>query len=263
MAGISAIQLVKSFPATLTNTDWQKKKGVGGKMTKTGLGAELTKLEKLVKKVDPEDFNPYNGNPNRGQAVKTKAQLEKCMLNVKESFRKVILPIRNQVQVVMKKATAAEKLLKTTKLGKGAAKAAANITKAASNFLVATKSIDVEPYVKLAKKNIKKLNDIAQKLMAGSLTKFVTGAKKFLKDPTEDSWDKNVKQQGRSISNCIKQLKPYNDRFWKIWESEYKGFDLSTMKLKGDPQFDQKATLKVYSALKTVKAIGNFKFASV
>ena len=40
MAGIPPMDLLKYFPATLKDSDWQKKKGKIGRMVKTGLGAE-------------------------------------------------------------------------------------------------------------------------------------------------------------------------------------------------------------------------------
>ena len=43
MAGIPPYDFLKYFPATLTDSDWQKRKGKIGKMKKTGLGAELKK----------------------------------------------------------------------------------------------------------------------------------------------------------------------------------------------------------------------------
>ena len=58
MAGIPPMDLLKYYPATLKDSDWQKKKVKIGRMVKTGLGAELKKVESLVKKVDTSTLDP-------------------------------------------------------------------------------------------------------------------------------------------------------------------------------------------------------------
>ncbi len=50
LAGIKTGYL--PYPSILTNKDWQKKKGLIGKMKKTGIGSALDKAEAVHKKID-------------------------------------------------------------------------------------------------------------------------------------------------------------------------------------------------------------------
>ncbi len=98
MAGVKPEDLTGHFPALLKDSDWQKKKGKIGRMVKTGLGAELKKVESL----------------------------------------------RKQLFVAKSKAEDAAKKLKKKPLGGDAAKAAAAVAKAAGQFAVTCKSLDLE-----------------------------------------------------------------------------------------------------------------------
>lgn len=56
------------YPVALTNREWQKKKGLGGKSKSTGVGEKLTSLEKLVAqspfgKLDPDTLGTETFDP--------------------------------------------------------------------------------------------------------------------------------------------------------------------------------------------------------
>lgn len=95
--------------------------------------------------------------------------------------------------------------------------------------------------------------------MNDSLKKFVIGAKAFLSDPTPESWDKHIKQAGRSVSNSVKELENYNRVFWKEFQ-KFEGFDLGRMKIDTkSPDFADITTKKVKAAAAQVKDIASFK----
>ncbi len=252
MAGIRPCDLSIRCPAELKNTHWQKAKGKVGKLIKTGLGAELKKLEAMLKKVDMALLDPAS-NPS-----KTMEELAKKVAAAKKEYSGKVEPMRKQLGIIQTKATEAEKKLKSTPMGSAAAKAAALVGKAASQYMVTCKSLDMVGSVAKVKADIDKKNALAAKLLKGSLVKFVAGAKTFLADPTEASWGKNIKQQGRSVSNSLAQLQNYRAKFWKTFE-KFKGFDTGALRIAKDPEFSKKSTLVVKKAIEQIKAIAAFK----
>lgn len=252
MAGIPPIDFLKYFSATLTNNDWQKKKGRIGKMKKTGLGPELKKVESLVNKVNMVALDPAS-SPS-----KTIEELDKKVASAKIEYQKSVEPLRKQLFVTKSKAEEAAKKLKKMPLGGDAAKAATAVAKAAGQFALTCKSLDLEAPIAKVKADIQKKNALAKKMLSGSLQKFAVGAKAFLSDPTEKSWGSNIKQQGRSVSNSVAQLSSYRAKFWKDFE-KFKGFDTNALKITNDPEFEKKATFIVKRAVGQVKAIFAFK----
>ncbi len=252
MAGVSPYDLLDSFSATLTNSDWQKKKGKIGKMKKTGLGPELKKVESLVKKINLAVLDPAS-NPS-----KSIEELDKKVALAKAEYQKSVDPLRKQLFVTKSKAEEAAKKLKKMPLGGDAAKAATAVAKAAGQFALTCKSLDLDTPVAKVKADIQRKSDAAQKFLRGSLQKFAVGAKAFMSDPTEKSWGSNIKQQGRSVSNSVAQIGSYRAKFWKDFE-KFKGFDTSTLKIANDPEFEKKAKFIVKKAVTQVKAIAAFK----
>jgi len=252
MAGIRPSDLQIRCPAELKNTHWQKAKGKVGKLIKTGLGAELKKLEIMLKKVDLAKLDPAS-SPSR-----TLEELTKKIIAAKKEYTSKVEPLRKQLGIIRTKADEAEKKMKSTPMGAKAAKAAAEVSKSAVNYAVTCKSLDMIGSVEKVKADIAKKNALAAKLLKGSLAKFVAGAKVFLADPTEASWGKNIKQQGRSVSNSLAQLQNYRAKFWKGFE-KFKGFDTGTLKIAKDPEFAKKSSFIVKKAIEQIKQIATFK----
>ncbi len=252
MAGIRPSELQIKCPAELKNTHWQKAKGKVGKLIKTGLGAELKKLELLLKKIDMAKLDPAS-NPSR-----TLEELAKKVVAAKKEYVSKVEPLRKQLGIIQTKASEAEKKMKSTPMGNNAATAAAKVGKAAAIYAVTCKSLDMIGSVEKVKADIAKKNALAEKLLNGSLAKFVAGAKVFLADPSEASWGKNIKQQGRSISNSLAQLQNYRAKFWKGFE-KFKGFDTGALKISKDPEFAKKSTFIVKKAIEQIKQIAAYK----
>ncbi len=252
MAGISPYDLLDYFSATLTNSDWQKRKGKIGKMKKTGLGPELKKVESLVKKVDIAALDPASAPSN------TIEELDKKVASAKVEYKKSVEPLRKQLFTAKSKAEEAAKTLKKMPLGGDAAKAAGAVAKAAGQFALACKSLDLETPAAKVRATIQKKSAVAQNFLRGSLQKFAVGAKAFSSDATEKSWNSNIKQQGRSVSNSVAQIGSYRAKFWKDFQ-KFQGFDTGALKISGDPQFETKAKFIVKKALTQVKAISAFK----
>lgn len=252
MAGIVPGTFVIKCPPELKDAHWQKKKGKVGKLVKTGLGAELKKLEALLKRVNTNDIDPASSPSKSMEELKVKVAA------AMKEYKSSVPPIQKQLKVIQTVAAQAEAKLKKMPLGKDARKAATAVGKAADFYGVTCKSLDLEGSIAEVKASIQKKNMLAAKLLKSSLVKFITGAKSFLGDPNKASWESNIKQQGRSVSNSVAQLKPYKEQFWTEFE-KFKGFDLGTLKIADDEQFGAKTTAIVKAAAKQVGAIAKFK----
>jgi len=254
MAGVDA-KVLMVYPKEITDANWQKKKGLIGKATKTGLGAELTKCENLHKKIDTGKLDAGSNAP------KTREDIDKAVKEVKAHYAAAVEPLRKQLLAAKGTAEAAEKTLKKAVGGGAAAKEAAAIAKALGDFAVTCKSIDLEASIKKAEERVAKLNELATKNLDASIVKFLNGYKAFkASDGSKDSWDKLIKQNGRSVSNSVRQLEAYNKKFWGTFEKTFKGFDLGTMKLADDDDKSKALRQKIAKLAKDqVVEIAKFK----
>lgn len=252
MAGIDAIQLMV-YPKELTDADWQKKKELLSKTIKTGLGAELKKGEALHKKIKT---NKLEADCN---APKSKDDLDQGIKDAKAYFKSHVEPLIAQLKVVVSTAKATEAAMTKAKHKKSAA-AAADIAKSADRFAVACKSVDLEATIKRGQERIDRLNMLAANLLNASIKKFIVSAKLFLaSDGNMQSWEDNIKQNGRSVSNSVRQLDNYNKAFWAKFQ-KFQGFDLPTLGLHGDEPKTKEARLKLArEAVKQVADIAKFK----
>lgn len=249
MAGIDIGTL--GYPDDLKDAVWQKKKGILGKAKKTGIGDLLDKAETAFKKIDLVKLDPRANNP------KNKEALEKAVKEAKAYYKSNIPPLQEMMTKIIAQCEKVEK--ENSALLKGAKSGIADVKKAAETYRVRLKSLDLDAAVKEVEARIAKRQDLAKKLLSGSLAKFAAGAKAFLADPTPESWEKNIKQQGRSVSNSVAELEAYNKAFWKEFE-KFKGFDLPTLKVDPkDPEFSKVATAYVKAAISQVKNIAAFK----
>ena len=57
------------------------------------------------------------------------------------------------------------------------------------------------------------------------LSNLLVGLGKLKANPTVDTWNKEVKQAGRSVSNNLKGNPELNKKYLKIWVDKFKGFD--------------------------------------
>jgi len=253
MAGVDASALAV-YPKEITDANWQKKKGLIGKATKTGLGAELIKCETAHKKIDTVKLDVMSNSP------KTKEDIDKAVKEAKAHYAAAVEPLRKQLLAAKGTAEAAEKTLKKAVGGGAAAKEAAAIAKALGNYAVTCKSIDLEASIKKAEDRVAKLNETATKFLDGSIVKFLTGYKAFkASDGSAANWDKLIKQNGRSVSNSVKQLDAYNKKFWSTFKN-FQGFDLGTMKLTEDDDKSKNMRQKLAKAAKDqVVEIAKFK----
>lgn len=244
MAGIPIDRF--QYPPVLTSASWKKKKGTLLKVKKTGLGAALTKAENLFKKVDVNQLNP-GMTPS-----KTLDQLEDKVGKAKAHYAKTVPPVMKEMAAVKKAAQEAQKTLGTSRVAKSAVKAAAEIEKAAGVFAITCKSLDLDAEVARVKDDIERKVAESKKKLAYAFKIFASGSKAFLKDPSFESWESNVKQQGRSVSNCVAQIPQLREKYWSRFQ-KFKGFDMGTLKLDGRNEDEQAAQAKLAKLVQVVK----------
>lgn len=246
MSGVPFSTLTAEYPPELTDAAWQRAKGLVGKMTETGLGAELKKAEALWRAIDVSKLDP-SSSPS-----KTLEELEQKVVKSKAHYRETVEPLSKQLAVVKKVAADAAAKLGRAVGGGSAAKAATAVEKRADLLGVTCKSLDLEGAIAKVKADIDKKNELAQRLLEDSLKKFAVGAEVFLRAPSMNSWSANIKQQGRSVSNSVAQLTRLRVKYWAAFE-KFKGFDEHTLGLK-ESDHDTMVNL-VKSALEQVKQI--------
>ncbi|MEM9145319.1 MAG: hypothetical protein AAGC57_03910 [Pseudomonadota bacterium] len=257
MAGVSITNASDAgYPKELRDADWQKKKGTLAKTQKTGLGAVLKTGETLVKKIDVVTLDPAS-NP-----IKTMDQLEERLEAAKAEYKKSVMPLQDHMKKISKAANEAAAKLDKMKLGSGkkGAKAARDVAKTADTYAVTLKSLDLEARVAKAKSDLEKKHALAVKNLKGSIAKLATGIKTFSGEPSVAAWGAHIKQNGRSVSNCIAVLPGYKDQFWTKWQSDFKGFDESGLGLKDDdPKVNEKMMALIKNCGAQLKQIAAYK----
>jgi hypothetical protein len=255
MAGVSITYGTDSgYPKELRDADWQKKKGKIGKLKKTGLGAELKKGEAMVKKIDPTVLDP-GANP-----IKSLDDIPPRVEAAKAHYKSHVQPLMDHMKVISKTAREAEASLKKMPGGSSAAKAAAAVADAADKHAVTLKSLDLEASVERVKKDLEKKLQLAEKNLKASLVKLGTGIKAFMADPSVEAWGEHIKQQGRSVSNCIAILPGHKEKFWKKWQGDFKGFDEGALGISAtDPKVNDKMIAYVKNCAGQLKQIAAYK----
>ncbi|GAA0567912.1 hypothetical protein [Caenispirillum bisanense] len=135
---MSVPDILLSYPAILTNKDWQKKKGPFAKLAgKTGVGESLNACEKAWQAVK---WGVFDTSKLKNKA---RSDIEGAWKVAQGEYKRSIEPLRKALQGVMATTDKTAAAFKKNKLiPSSATKAAQDISKAAERLLVATRSID-------------------------------------------------------------------------------------------------------------------------
>lgn len=204
------------YPKTLTNDAWQKKKSFLDKAkskTKTGLGAELVKLQTAWKKVDWECMDARMqgkwASLEALQAGKKKAQTY---------HRQKMTAFWNVVMAVSRKATATAKNADLSKTAKAAATAIAKETDLIAKAIVSMEFSDFDEeekriragWARWRQRLPKNVSDLEAKL------------KELEKDPRNAKWsDIDVTNAFRAVGNSLGN----NPEFKDLWPKPWADFD--------------------------------------
>ncbi len=215
------------YPKTLTNKDWQKKKGLVGKATKTGLGSELDSLEKAFGKLDQAKLTA--GGYGK---LHDDAEVDAALADAKKYYAKTVPPIQDQARKVRDLAQTLEKDFKKSRtIPKSATKAVGEIAAAADHLALGLKSFDAEfATFDEAKAKIKTQIDMSKKKMASdmkNLDKAIDDCLKVCKKDPEGgykAWEDNVHQRCRSVNNglaIVPEWKAAHFGSWQKWGDHY------------------------------------------
>ncbi len=204
------------FPRTLRNETWQKQKSFLDKAkskTKTGLGAELIKLEAAWKKIDWNvmDARMQGKWPSieKLQEAKKKAQVY---------YRTNIPGLYNVLRAVARKA---ETTATNAGLSKTAKAAATAIAKEATAFAQLTMGITFEDFDE-EEARIKKGWAVWRARLPKNVADLEAKLKQLEKDPRTAYWSEiDVTNAFRSVGNTLGN----NPEFKDLWPKPWADFD--------------------------------------
>lgn len=134
---MSLPDMLKSYPAVLTNKDWQNKKGVIAKAAgETGVGAALDAAERAYGNVD---WSLFSANTIKGTS---REAIEGAFKKAQAEYKSVEVLRKALQQAATVAGRAAASFKKNKFIPSSAAKAAAAVESAAKSMDIACKSID-------------------------------------------------------------------------------------------------------------------------
>ena len=247
------------YSATLTNKDWQKKKGLlakgGGE---TGVGEHMDKLEALFKKID---WNAYNAKLvcDRANGVFTPGQAAVKLKEAGAAFIKEMAPIRVAAQKLRDVAQKTSDEWKKNKLiPSSSTKHAALVAQEADLLFMGLKdngafSSEMVTDFEAEKARLQRNVDLAIKGLTGNFTDLQKYAKEVLATPTVASYrgeaTKGFHQKVRGTAAALKALSDHEaykkiEPTWKTYASD--GFP---------PKEDGQVKVKVLTVLKSLQEL--------
>lgn len=212
------------WPATLTNADWQKKKGNIAKLAgETGIGDAMTAAEKDFKKIDWKKMDAREIAPKDRDIPVIKARQDAAG----EHYRDVIAPVREKVKKIrdLAEKTAAD-WKKNKLIPSSSRKAAEAVASEAETLWMTLKSNSslFDAYNKTFTDMIavkeKMAVDEAKKLDV-TVSNLETALKEFAKTPTKAAWftgNTSAHQRCRSMCNAIRNIPALKDVYWRTWQ---------------------------------------------
>jgi len=213
-----------TWPVTLTDKDWQKKKGNISKLAgETGIGDAMDDAEKAFDKIDWKKFDareilPQDRDISNLKALKSAAG---------DYYKSTVEPVRVKVKKIkdLAEKTAAE-WKKKTLIPSSARKAAEAVASEADKFWLTLKgnSSTFDEYMKTFDTMIavkeKNAIDEAKKLDV-TIANLETALKDFAKAPTKAAWstgNTSSHQRCRSMCNSIRNIPALKDEYWSTWQ---------------------------------------------
>ena len=217
---------VPTWPATLTNADWQKKKGIISKVAgKTGIGEAMTAAENSFKQITWSLFDaatalpmPKDRDPDKIVAAKAA-----CI----QEFKAKVEPARTNLKTLRDKATTLSGVWKKNKLIPAAStKHLEEVAKAADAFSLglAGNSQNMTGLLRtfdtmLAVKQKQEQDELAKiDVTIENLEKALAEA---ASKPTKKFWSDGqtcAHQRCRSMCNMIRNVPKLKAKYWGTWQ---------------------------------------------
>lgn len=176
------------FPAELTVAQWKENTDIT-KPQHTGIKGQLTKIKTAFDKVNWNTFRA-RAMCAKNNGVLCPSHVDAKLLDVKEEYRKNVLPLRNTCLEASRKAgEVKEKLKKKTLVRKKNREQVEKIEEAALNFATALKDnsiyfTQVFKDFEAEKDRLQRILDVAVKANRNSMVKLLQDAKDLKQDPT-------------------------------------------------------------------------------
>ena len=218
-----------SWPETLTNANWQKKKGALAKMAgTTDVGGAMTAAKAELDKIDWTKLDAaLMPGPDRKSIPKIKEAKAAAMSHVTQIVEGKVRPKVKQIKDFA--AAAQAEWAKSKIIPKSSADHAKLVSTTADQYWIALKGGSVtitkmlDEYDKLeAKMEKHKKEQVA--LLGPQITKLETSLKACIANPSKDSYlnhpskPESVHQRCRSMCNAIAVLPGLKARYWATWE---------------------------------------------
>ena len=193
------------YPKTLTNKDWQKKKGVIAKIVgKTGIGDQMKTLEANYKAIDWKQLDALTALQGKDQNME---KLEDFKKSSKAYYQSKVLPVREEALNLSRLADkVADQWKKSKKIPKGSRQHAELVAKEALNFATAIKSIPdnvVLANIKKVEESIQKKLEFARKNIKGMISTARSKIKVVEKSPTKETYKKELHQRVRALCASV------------------------------------------------------------
>jgi hypothetical protein len=214
-----------TWPAILTNQDWQKKKGTIAKVAgKTGIGEQMTKAQKAFAKINWKAFDAREISPQDRDVDK----IMKAKQNAMQLYKTTVEPARNELKKLrdMSKKLSDE-WKKKTAIPSSATKHALEVAKSADFFSLTLLGNSDTMTSRL--KTFDTMLDVKRKAAAEETKKLAvtvgnleTALKDVAKTPTKKAWsdgNTSAHQRCRSMCNTIRNVPQLKAKYWKTWEA--------------------------------------------
>lgn len=213
-----------TWPAILTNADWQKKKGAVSKLVgKTGVGEAMTAAKALFDKISFVKMTAQDILPQDRDIPTIKERRKQAAAY----YTSTIVPARTAVKKIVDAADETAKKFKANKLvPKSAAEHAAAVAKAADLLWMTLK--DNSAFFDEASKSFETMIAVKQKAATDEAAKLgttVANLEKALKEtlakPTVAGWSEGTEsshQRCRSMCNSIRNIPELKVKYWATWQ---------------------------------------------
>ena len=213
-----------TWPAILTNADWQKKKGAVSKLVgKTGVGEAMTAAQAAFAKISWIKMSATDILPQDRDIPTIKERKKQAAAY----YASTIVPARTAVKKIVDAAEDTAKKFKANKLvPKSASEHAAAVAKAADLMWMTLK--DNSTFFAEAANSFDAMIAVKQKNATDEAAKLGTTAanlekalKETLAKPTVAGWSDGAEcshQRCRSMCNSIRNIPELKAKYWNTWQ---------------------------------------------
>jgi hypothetical protein len=213
-----------TWPAILTDRDWQKKKGNVAKVAgKTGIGAAMTAAEKAFAKIEWPKFDARNMLPHDRDEPKIKAAKANCAALYKSTVEPARVKLKDLRDIATKQAAAWKK---NKLIPAATVKHLETIANTADTLWITLKSNSqvfssrLATFDTLLAEKVKQEQDELAKINV-TIANLEKALADIVRTPTKAAWstgNTSAHQRCRSMCNTIRNVPKLKAKYWGTWE---------------------------------------------